>query len=297
MEKACIYQVTNSLMDLMMSYVIRTKNGKIIVIDGGYLGEDITFFMDILKEASGSDTPTIDAWFLTHMHEDHMTAVAMLMERFGKDVTVKKMYFNFPDRKFMSRVEGGNSYYVYDPFEKAYDSIFGPDSLHAANAKTCFAGDKIVLDDNCVMDVLLVMCPEQTENNINDTSSVFRLTIDGQTILFLGDSYVNAGQRLLDKYGKELKSDIVQMAHHGQSGVRLDVYEAIAPKMCLWPTPTWVYDNRHGNLQTLEVRSWIHDMGIEYNTVTGVHGTVCYSLPIDFDKIDKYDVAVPTANS
>lgn len=296
MEGAGIYQITNSLMDLMMSYVIRTRNGNIIVVDGGYLGDDIDFFMNVLKEASGSNQPVIDAWFMTHMHGDHMSAFAKLMDVYEKDITVKKMYFNFPTREFMSKSENGTSYCVYDPFEKAYDSIFGKGSLKKANAKTCFEGDKFVID-NCIIDVLLVMSEEENEGNINDTSCVFRFTIEGQTILFLGDCYINAGSRLLEKYGNNIKSDIVQMSHHGQNGVTLEVYKAISPKMCMWPSPTWVYDNRHGNLQTLEVRSWIHDMGIEYNTVTGVHGTVCYSLPIDFDKIDKYDVAVPTANS
>lgn len=292
MKDSCIYQITNSLMDLMMGYVIRTKEGKIIVIDGGYLGQDISFFMDILKDASDSDSPVINAWFLSHMHQDHMTAFAMLIDKFGQSITVENMYFNFPSRDFMSRVEGGNSYYVYDLFEKAYDSLFGQGQLKATNAKTCFEGDKIVFDENCVMEVLQVMSSDETEGNINDTSSVFRLTIYGQTILFLGDCYINAGNRLLTKYADSLKSDVVQMAHHGQSGVTKEVYEAINPKMCLWPTPTWVYDNRNGNLQTLEVRKWICDMGIEYNVVAGIHGTVKYALPFSFDKIEKYSVQV-----
>lgn len=292
MNKACIYQITNSLMDLMMSYVIRTKNGKIVVIDGGYLGEDITFFMDYLKEVSGTDHPVIDAWFFTHMHEDHMTSFAALIEKFGSDITVKKVYFNFPSRDFMSRVEKGNSYFVYDPFENAYDSIFGEGSLKAAKTKTCFEGDKFELDEDCTLEVLLVMDPAETANNINDTSSVFLLTVDGQRIIFLGDCYINAGKRLLDKYGSSLKSDVCQMAHHGQSGVDLDVYQAINPKMCLWPAPTWVYDNRNGNLRTLEVRTWMHDMGVEYNLVAGIHGTVKCDLPFDFDKIEKYSVEV-----
>ena len=198
MNKACIYQIINSLNDLMMSYVIRTKNDKIVVIDGGYLGKDITFFMDYLKEASGSDHPVIDSWFFTHMHEDHMTSFAALIDKFGDNLTIKNVYFNFPSRDFMSRVEKGNSYFVYDPFEKAYDSIFGSGSLKAANTKTCFEGDKFELDEDCTMEVLLVMDDKETANNINDTSSVFLLTVDGQRIIFLGDCYINAGKRLLE---------------------------------------------------------------------------------------------------
>lgn len=41
--------------------------------------------------------------------------------------------------------------------------------------------------------------------------------------------------------------------------------EAANPDICLWPTPTWVWDNRNGNLQTLEVRAWIEEIGVKKN--------------------------------
>ncbi len=37
------------------------------------------------------------------------------------------------------------------------------------------------------------------------------------------------------------------MAHHGQAGATKQLYEAIAPKICLWPTPEWLWNNDAGN--------------------------------------------------
>lgn len=64
------------------------------------------------------------------------------------------------------------------------------------------------------------------------------------------------------------------MAHHGQAGVRRDVYLAIKPTICLWPTPRWLWENDKGQGQgsgpwrTLEVRQWMNELGVKTHKVT-----------------------------
>ena len=123
-----------------------------------------------------------------------------------------------------------------------------------------------------------------------DTSLIFRATIDNQTVMFLGDAFIPEGNRLLEKYGKNIKSDIVQMAHHGQNGVDKDVYETIKPKLCLWPSPQWVFDNINGNLRTLEVREWMIDIGVKHHVITGWQGTQTLVFPVDFDSMGEVDI-------
>jgi hypothetical protein len=48
-------------------------------------------------------------------------------------------------------------------------------------------------------------------------------------------------------------------------GTSKEFYEAVSSEICLWPTPTWVWDNRNGNLKTLEVRDWIDEIGVKEN--------------------------------
>ena len=43
-----------------------------------------------------------------------------------------------------------------------------------------------------------------------------------------------------------LKCKMVQMSHHGQNGVGYEVYKALRPSVCLWPTPQWLWDNDNG---------------------------------------------------
>ena len=146
-------------------------------------------------------------------------------------------------------------------------------------------GDKFQVD-NVTVDVLRVVNPEMNPAAINDLSVVYRLTEkkdDGTEFSFivLGDLYIYGGRELLEFYKdapEMIKADAVQMAHHGQSGVELPVYEAIKAKYTFWPTPDWLWTNTPGGWepgtgpwQIFEVRKWIEDMNAEFITCMEEH--------------------------
>ena len=70
---------------------------------------------------------------------------------------------------------------------------------------------------------------------------------------------------------EELKSDVLQMAHHGQRGVEEELYQEISPEVCLWPTPDWLWDNVQdgvagaGSYKTPIVRGWMVTLGVKKN--------------------------------
>ena len=110
---------------------------------------------------------------------------------------------------------------------------------------------------------------------VNNSDIVYQAVINGKKLLFLGDLGYEGGKRLLKECGEEtLKSDIVQMAHHGQNGVGKEVYMAVSPDICLWPTPEWLWNNDSGDgpgsglWKTLEVRGWMEELGVKDNYCT-----------------------------
>ena len=54
---------------------------------------------------------------------------------------------------------------------------------------------------------------------------VFKLKVNNKSILFLGDTGEESSDKLVKEYGKKLKSDIVQVAHHGQQGATEELYK------------------------------------------------------------------------
>ena len=98
--------------------------------------------------------------------------------------------------------------------------------------------------------------------------------------MFTGDAFVFSGNKVLSnpEYKDLLDCDICKMSHHGQSGVTKEFYQAVNPEICLWPTPTWVWNNDHETivLQTTEVRGWIEEIGVEKNYVSWQGSQVIY---------------------
>ena len=102
---------------------------------------------------------------------------------------------------------------------------------------------------------------------------VTKFYIGGKTLLILGDTGINSSQKLLNKQKEKLKSDIVQMAHHGQSGATEELYKVVNPKICLWTTPEWLWNNDAGEglntgpWKTFETRKWMEKLKVEKNYI------------------------------
>ena len=115
--------------------------------------------------------------------------------------------------------------------------------------------------------------PEITNNAFNNSSMVIKMNLEKSSILFLGDTGEESGDKLLNTQKDKLKSDIVQVAHHGQRGAKESLYQEIKPTICLWPTPKWLWDNDNGGgkdsgqWKTLETRAWMEKLGVKKNIV------------------------------
>ena len=147
----------------------------------------------------------------------------------------------------------------------AFNNV-APEKLHPSIDK----GQQIQVDE---VTINVMNKPFRSlHNTFNNSSVAYRLDLNGKRILFLGDMGWDAGQNLLKKNKPEdLKADIVQMAHHGQDGVEMDVYRVIKPEVCLWPTPDWLWDNVKngvvdaGPWKTVTVRKWMEELGVKRN--------------------------------
>lgn len=253
----------------MMSFIIQSRNGHLIVIDGGNKA-DTGCLLETLHELGGG-RPVIDAWFLTHPHCDHIDAFMEIIRGHAGELDIRHVYFQFPEASFIDAYESYEAHTIHE-FEELL-----PRFQHLVTPVN--EGDTYTFD-GITFRVLAVPDPSVSVNAINNSSVVLRMEAEGQSVLFLGDLGIEGGSKLLQQYGTEgLQSDFVQMAHHGQSGVAREVYEAINPKVCLWCTPKWLWDNDAGKgynthtWQTILVRRWMEELGVRRHFVTkdGTH--------------------------
>ncbi len=258
-----IHFLSNQTPQQMMSFVIETA-GKIVVIDGGAAG-DADHLLQTLRHITGQAVPAVDAWFLTHSHLDHTGALIHILKTDPKAVNIVNVYYNFPSVQFLVRHEG--------IFSVDFTSFREVEPLLAHCRETITQGDSYTIGE-AVFDVLYTADPAFTHNAGNNSSSVLRMTLAGQRVMFLGDLGVEGGEKLLAMYpAQELQCEFVEMSHHGQNGVDRPVYETIAPRACFWCAPRWLWDNDAGqgynthSWQTVIVRGWMEELGVRHHFV------------------------------
>ena len=267
MHKNAIHMLRSVQDTIGDSFIITTEDGKVIVVDGGFSFET-DYFIQYLKAVTGQRRPKIDAWFLSHPHMDHVEVFNEVAENRTKQVTFDKVMLHYvPYALYESRSqeEGMQMVGAFDRISKAF-----PEKVQILNTGDVFNIGKAKIT------VLYTADPSFID--VNEHSVIFRMDLGGKSAVFTGDAQVNAGNKALADWESSglIDCDICKMAHHGQNGVDRNFYEAVSPEICLWPTPSWVWDNVNGNLQTLEVRGWIDELGVKENDVAKDGSHVLY---------------------
>ena len=267
MNKNAVHMLKSVTDTIGDSFIITTEDGKVIVIDGGFKTET-DYFIQYLKAVTGQKKPKIDAWFLSHPHTDHVEVFYEVAENRTNQVTFDKVLLNYPPAELYesrSQEEGMQMAGEFSRISKAF-----PEKVQILNT-----GDKFNIGE---AKITVLYTADTSFIDVNEHSVIFRMDLGGKSIMFTGDAQVNAGNKTLAQWADSglMKCDICKMAHHGQDGVDRNFYEAVAPEICLWPTPTWVWDNRNGNLKTLEVRRWMEELGVKKNYVAWQGSQVIY---------------------
>lgn len=243
----------------MLSSIIVTANNRIIVIDGGW-----TYDADKLLRTIRKYNNTVDYWLITHPHPDHMGALYEVLKTGAIDVGT-----------ILCALQSDAWYERYAPdiagFVKEFKQL-----LFGRNVCYVKKQDVFVLDGLKIYVVNSIY--DTNSDKVNNSSIVYKIISDSNSIIFLGDLAHEGGQRLLTESTPYLLSaNIVQMAHHGQNGVDENVYARINPKIALWPTPEWLWNDDTGDYQTLDTREWMKKIGCKnYVTAFG-------DIRIEFD--------------
>lgn len=260
-----IYMLTSQSGAQMMSFIVKNDEF-LLVFDGGNTC-DADFLCTYVKSLGGK----IDGWFITHPHSDHIDAMYSLLDRHFDEVIINTVYLNFPSDNFLKKHDSKQFEHVLRLREQI--------NAKSVNVHIVHTADEYKFGDIAIK-VLREPDESITSNAYNNSSVVYRLESEGKSMLFLGDLGVEGGRQLLEQVPHELiKSDFVQMAHHGQNGVEKSVYEVINPDYCFWCTPSWLWDNDAGrgydthSWKTIVTRGWMSEIGIKWHYVSkdGTH--------------------------
>lgn len=226
-----------------MCMLIRLHDGRFIVIDGGFNrrkdADDLYALLTKYNVLEGK--PTIAMWILTHAHIDHHGTFAFQFHPFYKNsVTVENVLFNPPGGDILTAPENESVTGLISGQMVVNNTIRG---FQASNIRS-HVGDRYYVGDS-VIDIIYTVDQQypNTFNYYNTCSMILSITIAGQRIMITGDASNVAFGKAVKMFGSSLKSDMVQVAHHGgTSGVSAseatsmsEGYKLMSPSVVLWP--------------------------------------------------------------
>ena len=292
-------KVTNTAITAMelvanvgMCYIITLEDGSFIIFDGGasgteqVAGENWTTaqkiwtmlhvrYQEIYGKAPTEQEPIrIAAWIITHSHGDHYGAPSSFLSTYGKNNTWKMDYLigNYPSPSAVQHVTDSDITYMSSVQALRQQKAFTFLKVHAGQ-KYYFANAEIE-----VLTTYEDLAPARIKNQ-NDTCTVTRWTLqatengikDGNatnvgepyTMVWTGDANSQQSRHMCAMYGDYMKSDMVQVAHHGNIGCETDFYDRVKASVVWFPHSLggfrgWVHPaNKNA--------SWIH--AVDYRLI------------------------------
>ena len=229
------------------SMVLQLEDGRFVLIDGGLGGtdnytKDSTNLMNFLETNAPSGEKPRLTWIVTHIHTDHRQLMQKLLPTIKNKIVLELVAWNMPDfneidAKYAPNWKEGES--------KPPKNYAGPvttltniinTNYPSTPIYTFHTGEKLYLP-GCEVEFLATQEDYYLNNFvwINDTSAAFRITMQGKTVMVFGDCTADVNSKIMTAaFGSYIKSDIMQITHHGVGGGTLATFKAVDPDICLW---------------------------------------------------------------
>ena len=232
----------------------------LILVDGGW-DENTESVRSVIKEYGGK----VDAWFLTHYHNDHVSAFNNIWED-PQGIEIRAVYDSPMDpEEYMARAEEWDR---ADCFER-YLRITKGDT----RVRHLYRDDKLTLSDlsvevfNSYDEIAREAAYDKDLHN--NASLVLRFQGQSDSILFLGDVHTEAMHRMLyARYGERLKSTYVQLGHHGNNTAGFDIYPYISARTAFFDAPEWLMTGE--NYHCAELKAYLEGTGCSCRDYTDV---------------------------
>lgn len=237
-------------------YTMYNPKRGFIVVDGGWK-EDARYVRDIIALAGNE----VDAWILTHPHQDHVGAFNVIYED-PQGIKIDEVYtVDMATPEECINVAPWDSVDAYHDFRK----------LKVKDLNYLSSGEKLRICglDFQVLNTFGEHVKQHSKDYLNDGSMMFKVSGEEQSMLFCADVGVSVSDLLLNRWGKELNADYLQMGHHGYGGLKDDFYQMVSPKIAFFDAPKHMMEDETGRFDNPEHAKLMEGMGSEVYSFEG----------------------------
>ena len=275
-EDIATEQITT--VDTLCAYVLRLRDGRFVVFDGG---QDATHAKTVYNIVTSQNVregkPVIAAWFTTHGHSDHIGGLFNFMAKYSKDVVIENFVHNLPA---FEQYDGKNTVEIDPPKEsnalysrsiQYYNDIakyYPKANIIVARAGQRFEYGTLSID-------VLFTCENLYKKQMLDTngsSVVYSITGDSGRMLILGDLIEVEGGVLNAVYEEELDCDLVQVAHHGYNNGHKDMYDSMNAEYAIWSRSYESVIESKGHIQSVNKRNQFDYKSVYANLIPSTKG-------------------------
>lgn len=199
------------------SFLFQLKNGHFIICDGG-TDHEIRYLIDYMESLiPKGEKPVVDAWLISHAHRDHMGVLRMIAEEdnsLAERIIVNGIYFNEPNDDVLNLDSGtrGDVAMIHEvtKYLRTEDGKATPIYRPQTGQRYYFC--------DITVDVVLgqeQLPTEEYSGDLNDSSTWYLFTIEGQKVLSGGDGEIGGMQKIMDIYDQDfMKLDLFSVLHH-----------------------------------------------------------------------------------
>ena len=262
--------------DSVLCMVIQLADGSFVVIDGGWntdkycsvtlnsgtaqeysysyqrdAEKDMENLYNFLKDNTpGGGKPQV-TWMITHADPDHITLPTRFFKDYKDKFSLNTIVYNFPNMTNIGLGESAGSTNNPSTFTAYVEGFINNANKNFPDVKhfVYHTGQKMYLP-GCEIEFLFTASEDYRPNVMpwcNHTSGAWRFTIEGKTVLITGDTENGLNNLMASSFGDYLKSDVLQVVHHGSNGATIAFYQKVQPEVCFWPCreESFKYDLRH----------------------------------------------------
>ena len=224
--------------DCGLCLIIHLPNGKFMIFDGGFSLWD-KLYKKLIELSPQGERITVAAWFVSHPHNDHQDGVTYFIKQHSNSVKVENVFYNYATANYYKNTTQETNSTGLSGVKDELDSILNINLKRTSKVIKPHTG-QVYNFGSASAEILYTVediMPSKLDY-VNSSSLVVRISVAGQTILALADATHSVSTILQNTYGSYLKSDIVQLAHHGTYPGHASLYTKIGATTLLWPSNT-----------------------------------------------------------
>ena len=252
--------------DCGLGLIIHLANGKFIIFDGGFSLYD-QLYKKLLEIAPKGDRIVIAAWFVSHPHYDHQDAVTYFIKKHASSVDVENVFYNYATSDYYKNTTEESNASSLESVTEGLDGVLNSSFGRTTKIIKPHTG-QIYNFGSASAEILYTVediMPSKLDY-VNSSSLIVRFKVEDQTILALADATHTVSTILQNTYGGYLKSDIVQLAHHGTYPGHKSLYTKINASVLLWPSNTANAKKQYSNDAVREAINKAKDVYLSKDT-------------------------------